>query len=127
MTDGEVPLKVLGYHDDGIIVEVLADYIDPGTDPQELRHAKGDVFVAARINLIEREEVKFIPGEAEDEDGPAISWMELGGLSVALTRARDGAVLISFERAPGYPAEWDVTVRVALMNNGEDLWEGDIE
>lgn len=126
MTDGEVPLKVLGYHDEAVIVEVLADYIDPGTDPQELRHGKGDVFVASAFNLIEREEVKHIPGEAEDDNGPAIGWMELGGLSIALTRARDGALQVALERAPAYPAHNDVTVRVSHMVTGKDLWEGDI-
>jgi hypothetical protein len=77
-------------------------------------------------SLTLREEVKYIPGEAEDEDGPAIGWMELGGLSVGLTRASDGALLLSLERAPDYPKEWDVTVRVALSNRQHDVWEGDI-
>lgn len=124
MTDGEVPLKVLGHHDEAVIVEVLADYPEPEGG---LRHGKGDVFVASAFNLIEREEVKYIPGEAEDDNGPAIGWMELGGLSIALTRARDGALQVALERAPEYPAQNDVTVRVSHMVTGKDLWEGDIK
>ena len=126
MTDGEVPLKVLGHHDGAVIVEVLADYPEPD-EPGELRHGKGDVFVADTFNLIEREEVKYIPGEAEDDNGPAIGWMELGGLSIALTRARDGALQVALERAPAYPTQNDVTVRVSHMVTGIDLWEGDIK
>ena len=113
----EVPMRVLGY--DGlkfVIVETLAD---AGT------WKKGKVTLMPAKTLTLREEVKFIPGEPEDSDGAAIGWIELGGLSVALTRAGDGALLIALERAPDYPAEYDVTVRVARMN-GEDLWEGDI-
>ena len=126
MTDGEVPLKVLGHHDGAVIVEVLADYPEPD-EPAELRHGKGDVFVAAAINLIEREEVKYIPGEAEDENGPAIGWMEMGGLSIALTRARDGALQVALERAPEAANGRVVTVRVSHMVTGRDLWEGDIK
>lgn len=124
MADGEVPLKVLGWHDDGVIVEVLADYPEPGGG---LRHGQGDVFVAAQLNLIQREEVKYIPGEAEDDNGPAIGWMELGGLSLALTRDRDGALLVALERSPDYlPEKYPVTVRARKMPGSYDLWEGEI-
>jgi hypothetical protein len=114
----EVPMKVVGY--DGlkfVIVEALADAGN---------WKKGKVALMPAKSLTLREEVKYIPGEAEDEDGAAIGWMELGGLSVALTRASDGALLLSLERAPDCPAEHPVTVRVARSNRQHDLWEGDI-
>lgn len=115
----EVAMKVLGY--DGlknVIVETL----------EEKGHwKKGHVTIVPAKSLRLREEVKHIPGEAEDGDGHAIGWMELGGLSVALTRDNDGALLVSFERSPDYSQEWDVTVRVRKMPGSEDLWEGDIE
>lgn len=123
MTDGEVPLKVLGHHDDAVIVEALADYPEPEGG---LRHGKGDVFVASAFNLIEREEVRAIPGEAEDETGPAIAWMEMDGLSLALTRDRDGVLLVSLEPAPDHPEEDRVKVRVRKMPGSYILWEGDI-
>lgn len=115
----EAVMKVVGY--DGIkfvITEVLEDVG---------RWKKGHISVWPAKSLTPREEVKHIPGEAEDGDGPAIGWMELGGLSLALTRDNDGALLVSFERAPDYPENWDVTVRVRKMPGSEDLWEGDIE
>ena len=116
---GEVAMKVLGY--DGlkdVIVETLENV---GHWP------KGHVRLMPTKSLTPREEVKHIPGEPEDGDGHAIGWMELGGLSVALTRASDGALLLSLERAPGYPEKHPVTVRVARSNRQHDLWEGDID
>ena len=114
----DAPLRVVGY--DGlkaVIVQLEQDYGD---------WKKGWVGIAQTKDLRRREEVKHIPGEPEDENGQAIGWMELGGLSVAITRAGDGAVLVQFERAPGYPEEYPVTVRVSMMKTGDDLWEGDI-
>lgn len=119
MTDGEVPLKVLGHHhDDTVIVEVLADYPEPEGG---LRHGKGDVFVASAINLIEREEVKHTPGEAEDDNGPAIGWIDLGGLSVGLTRDSGGTLQVTLD-SDGKRVQ--VRVSQGISNN---LWEGDIK
>jgi hypothetical protein len=117
--NGEVPMKVLGHHGTkGLIVEVLETIS---------RWQAGQIIVVPVEQVIAREEVTYVPGEAEDGNGPAIGWMELGGLSVGLTRARDGALLLSLERAPDYPEDHPVTVRVARQNDGNnDLWEGDI-
>lgn len=118
MTHSEAALRVVGYDGlKGVIVQFL--------------EAKGiwekdQVTIMPAKNLSPREEVTHIHGEPEGEDGAAIGWMEMGGLSVALTRDRDGALLISFERAVDYPREHDVTVRVRRMPGSEDLWEGDI-
>lgn len=68
------------------------------------------------------ESVKVIQGPDEDGCTPAIGWIELGGVSVALTRREsDGQILLSIE-AQGEP----VMVEVADMNNGFTLWEGKI-
>lgn len=123
-SDGEVPLRVLGHTDDGgVIVEVLADAPDLSYEG-ETHYDKGEVFVAKTMDLIEREEVDLIPGEPETEESPAIGWMEMGGLSIALTRAGDGALLLSLERKPDYKNPVDV--RISRMRDGEDLWEGEI-
>jgi hypothetical protein len=113
----EVPMRVLGY--EGLKFVIAQALQDAGN------WKKGHVTVLPVKSLMPREEVKHIEGEPEDENGQAIGWMEMGGLSIALTRAGDGAVQVSLERAPDYPEEYPVTVRVSLMN-GEDLWEGDL-
>lgn len=121
--NGEVPLKVLGFHNDGVIVEVLRDYKVPQTEGDGYK--AGQVFVADAINLIDREEVKFIPGDPESDSQPAIGWMELGGVSVCLTRqSSSGILLLTLERAP--EQEEAVRVRIALLNQQEHLWEGDV-
>ena len=114
----DVPMRVLGH--DGlksVIVKTLAD-----ADAWK----KGTTVLMPVKNLTLREEVRYIPGEPEDENGPAIGWIELDGLSVALTRDSRGVLLVSMERAPGHPEESTVHVRVGLMNSSEDLWEGDL-
>lgn len=119
--NGEVPLKVLGFHNDGVIVEVLKDH----RVPDGAGYVQGQVFVADALNLIDREEVTFIPGDAETDAQPAIGWMELGGLSVCLTRASNtGVLLLALERAPGQ--EEPVRVRVALLDGQQNLWEGEV-
>ena len=115
----EVPMRVSGYDGlKGVIAVFLEDH-----GPWK----KGQASVVSTKNLTPREEVKYIDGEPEDEGGQAIGWMELGGLSVSVTRAGDGAVLVQFERAPDYPEEYPVDVRVCMMRTGEDLWEGGID
>jgi hypothetical protein len=114
----EVPMKVLGY--DGLKAVIVETLEAVGS------WEKGKVTIMQVKSLTLREEVKYIPGEPEDENGPAIGWIELDGLSVALTRDSQGVLLVSMERAPGHPAVSPVHVRVGLMNNGGDLWEGDL-
>lgn len=117
----EVPMRVLGY--DGlkfVIVEVLQDV---GT------WKKGKVALMPAKNLTLREEVKHIPGEPEEEGGHAIGWMELGGLSVALTRDHNGTLLIAIEKSPEAPEDLlPIPVRISKQDGGHpDLWEGVIE
>lgn len=112
----DVPMRVLGY--DGlkfVIVEVLQDVAAWKQGKVTLMPAKG---------LTSREEVKYIPGEPEDENGPAIGWMEMDGLSIALTRDQDGTLLVSVERAPDH--DDSVRVRVRKMPGSYNLWEGDL-
>lgn len=114
----EVAMKVLGY--DGlknVIVETL----------EERGHwEKGHVTIVPTKDLTLREEVKYIAGEAEDGHGPAIGWLELGHLSVALTRDTDGTLLVSLERAIMPADEPSTRVRVRKMPGSYDLWEGEI-
>lgn len=111
--DGEVPMRVLGYHGDkGLIVEVLADASS---------WKQGQVIVVPTLLVTAREEVKYTAGEPEDDKGPAIGWMDLGELSVGLTRDKS-----------------DGTLRVTLDSDGERvhvrvsqgisdyLWEGEV-
>lgn len=115
----EVAMKVLGY--DGL-KEVIVETLEPVGS-----WATGYVTLMPAISLTQREEVKYIPGEPEDENGSAIGWMELGGVSVALTRDSAGVLLISIERAPDTPEDAPpVRVQFAKMHNGTNLWEGDI-
>lgn len=114
----DVPMKVLGY--DGlkyVIVEILED-VDVW--------AKGRVTLVQAKSLTLREEVKHITGEPEDGDGAAIGWMELGGLSVGLTRSeRDGTLLVSLETAPSQEDPVRVRIIPAHETNG-DIWEGEV-
>jgi hypothetical protein len=117
-THKEVPMRVLGYDGlKGVIVEFLEDH-----GPWK----KGQATLISAKSLTLREEVKFIRGEPEDDNGPAIGWLELGHLSVALTRDTDGALLVSLERAIIPADEESITVRVRKMPGSNDLWEGDI-
>jgi hypothetical protein len=118
MTYKEIPMRVSGY--DGL-KNVIAVFLEDHGPWKE-----GQATVVSVKNLTAREEVRYIPGEAENDEGPAIGWMELDGLSVGLTRAKDGALLLSLERAPDCPQEQTVTVRVARSNRQHDVWEGDI-
>lgn len=112
----EVPMRVTGYDGlKGVIVEFLQDH-----GPWK----KGQMTIVSVKSLTAREEVKYIPGEPEDEDGPAIGWMELDGLSLALTRDQDGSLLVSVERAPDH--DDSVRVRVRKMPGSFNLWEGDL-
>lgn len=115
----EAVMKVVGY--DGlkfVIVEVLED----------VGHwKKGHVTTFPTKSLTRREEVKHIPGDPEDENGPAIGWMELNGLSVALTRDHNGVLLIAIEKGPDSDPNESVHVRISKQHGGEpDLWEGDV-
>ena len=117
----DVPMRVLGYDGlKGVIVEVLAD-----------AHywKKGHVALMPAKVLTLREEVKYIPGEPEDGDGPAIGWMELGGLSVALTRDRNGKLLIAIEKSPDASEDlFPISVRVSKQDGAiPDLWEGEVD
>lgn len=47
-TEGTVKLKVLGFHNDGVIVEVREAFFRG-----DVEHQKGEVFVADQFNLIE--------------------------------------------------------------------------
>lgn len=71
------------------------------------------------------EEVQLIPNEA-DTAVPAIGWIELGGLSVALTRStHDGVLLVALEAQNGGDP---VHVRIqGMVGPEENLWEGEIE
>lgn len=109
----EVAMRVRGY--DGlkdVIVEVLEG------DPSPWNK----VILMPAKDLTLREEVKHTQGEPEDGDGPAIGWIDLGGLSVSLTRDNDGTLLVIMERDPD--CEDPVTARVRKMPDGKDVWEG---
>lgn len=47
-TEGNVKLKVLGFHNDGAIVQVVETFMRG-----DVEHQQGDVFVADQFNLIE--------------------------------------------------------------------------
>lgn len=117
----EVPMRVTGYDGlKGVIVEFLVDH-----GPWE----KGQMTIVAAKSLTRREEVKHIPGEPENEEGPAIGWVELDGLSVGLTRSQDGTLLVSLDRSPDATTEDPIKVRVIpAANDTVDniLWEGEI-
>jgi len=117
----EVAMRVLGY--DGlknVIVQTLED---------KAHWKKGHVTIVPAKDLRLREEVKHIPGEPEDGDGQAIGWMELGGLSVALTRDRNGKLLIAIEKSPEAPEDLiPIHVRISKQDGAlPDLWEGEVE
>ena len=117
----EVPMRVKGY--DGIKFVIVETLEEIGTWP------KGLTSLMPIKVLTLREEVKYIPGEAEDDNGPAIGWMELGGLSVALTRDRNGKLLIAIEKSPEAPEDLiPIHVRISKQDGAlPDLWEGEVE
>lgn len=117
----EVPMRVIGY--DGLKMVIVETLAEMGTWP------KGLVTLMPTKILTAREEVKHIPGEPEDENGPAIGWMEMDGLSVGLTRSQDGTLLVSLDRSPDATTEDPIKVRVIpAANDTHDniLWEGEI-
>jgi hypothetical protein len=116
----DIPMRVLGY--DGLKSVIVETLEDAGT------WRKGKVALIPTRDLSLREEVKFIPGEAQDGDGAAIGWMELGGLSVALTRDRNGVLLIAIEKAPDVTEDLlPIPVRISKQDGeNPDLWAGQV-
>lgn len=65
------------------------------------------------------ESVTFLSGNVSDEETPATAWMELGDLSVCLTRRTDiGRAFISLE-SQGDPVEVDIA-----LQEGTHIWTG---
>ena len=65
------------------------------------------------------ESVTFLSGNVSDKETPATAWMELGDLSVCLTRRTDtGRAFISLE-SHGDPVEVDIA-----LQEGTDIWSG---